>query len=135
MAFATVESLSALISLSQMKSPEEPLSAPRGWMWQRRRGLANTQVAFPDGHNRVVAVEKAVRIRFIIAGNGPKKEDNRQVALCWIISRLTEKCGGKLHEIRVAKTLAHSNSEVARNAADLESYSLFQSKNKPGHWI
>jgi hypothetical protein len=35
----------------------------------------------------------------------------------------------------VVKVTANSNSVIARNGADLESYALFESENKPIQWI
>jgi hypothetical protein len=54
-----------------------------------------------------------------------------------IISHLTAKCGDNIHDRGVVEIAASSVSgtQYPRNAADLESETLFQSESIPGQWI
>jgi hypothetical protein len=72
-----------------------------------------------------------------IAGKGRKKEENRPFALSGIISYLTVKCGGNIHNLGVVEMTASSVSRTwyPRNAADLGTLLFFHSKNEPGQWI
>jgi hypothetical protein len=78
------------------------------------------------------------RCHIFIAGKGAKKEENRHLALSGIVSYLTEKCGGNIHDRGVVEITASSvsNPDYARNAADLGNWnSCFTSKDKPRQWI
>jgi hypothetical protein len=91
------------------------IAGDESWLWRRRRGC-----------------------HVFIAGKGPKKEENRQIALSGIISYLTAKCGGNVHDKCVVEITASSVSgtDYAQNAGDLEDeWSSFESENKPGQWI
>jgi hypothetical protein len=72
-----------------------------------------------------------------IAKKGPKKEENRQVALSGIISYLTAKCGGNVHDRGVIEITASSvyRTAYSRNATDLGDNSYFKSQSLPGQWI
>jgi hypothetical protein len=76
--------------------------------------------------------------QIFIAGKGPGKEEKDQVALSGIISYLTTKCGGNVHDRGVVEITASSvsNRYYPQNAADLGNWnSFFCSKDKPRQWI
>jgi hypothetical protein len=58
-----------------------------------------------------------------------------------IISHLTAKCGGNVHDrgiVEITASSAHQDDfgdYAPRNIADLGTYSFFRSENKPGQWI
>jgi hypothetical protein len=70
-----------------------------------------------------------------IAGKGAKKEEdeNRQFALSGIVSHLTTKCGGNVHDKGIVEITASSVSGTAypQNSANLEDNSWFWSENEP----
>jgi hypothetical protein len=83
-------------------------------MWRRRRGC-----------------------HVFIAKRGPKTEEKPQVALSGIISYLTAKCGGNVHDTGVVEVIASSffGSFYTRNAAEFGGDSEFWSNDQPGQWI
>jgi hypothetical protein len=52
-----------------------------------------------------------------------------------VISYVTARCGCHVHDRDVVEFTSSSNSDLARNAADVETHSEFRSEKKPGQWI
>jgi hypothetical protein len=73
-----------------------------------------------------------------IAGKGAQKEEKCQAALSGIISYLTAKCGGNVHDRGVVEVTASSVFDIhyPQNTTDLGTeFSYFCSENQPGQWI
>jgi hypothetical protein len=76
-----------------------------------------------------------------MAGKGAQKEENHQVALSGIISHLTAKCGGNVHDkgfVEITASSVHSHPSynfAPQNAAEFGDFSCFFSQNEPGQWI
>jgi hypothetical protein len=126
-AFATVESLNASSSLVQLKTSEGELSLPTR-MEETEARLARMPIFLTSGDESWLRRGWHVSV----AGKGPEKEENCQVALSGIISHLAAKCGGNVHDRGVVEITASSSSTIAHNATDLENrYSLLCSENGP----
>jgi hypothetical protein len=69
------------------------------------------------------------------AAKDPKTEEKRQVALSIIISYLTAKCGGNVHDRGVIEITASSNSDIARNAGEFGTDWFCWSEDGPGEFI
>jgi hypothetical protein len=84
----------------------------------------SAQAAFPDNRRKVMAAEKAARMSRFHRWESPKKEEKHQVALFGIISHLTAKCSGNIHQRCVVKITASSvsNTDYPWNAAQLGYY-------------
>jgi hypothetical protein len=102
---------------------------------ERRRGCRPIFLMAGDG---VWLRRRRRGCQIFLARKGSKKEENHQSALSGIISYLTAKCRGNVHDRGVVEITASSvcSTNSPQNASNLENQDLcFCSEDKPGQWI
>jgi hypothetical protein len=97
----------------------------------------------PRGLSILVADKEPLERKHLLATQRKKakyKEDKEKAALSGVVSVLARECGGNVRNIGVIKITASSIYDsdpkyAAWMAADLGTYSFFQSENEPEQWI